>query len=147
MNLELARLPEVFDRDRWGVEVRPIVAWESARWLFAVNPIVDASLAGSGWDDGSTFEPALMAKYKIEGKVAVGFEYYANLGPIVRPSSWSEQEHYLFEAFDFLSIGRFELNAGLGEGFGAGSNDLVLKFIAGYVWDKSARRSDLRGRL
>jgi hypothetical protein len=146
-NVELAVLPAAYDRDRWGFELRPIAAWEDEHWLFALNPIVDVSLAGPGWSDGPSFEPAFMAKYKIAGKVALGIESYASFGPIVGPSPWSEQEHYIFEAFDLLAVEGLELNAGIGEGFGAGSNGLVLKLIVGYGWDEVARRSDLRGRL
>lgn len=43
VNLEVSYLPEAYDRSRWGSEVRPIVAWEDATWLFAFNPIVDRS--------------------------------------------------------------------------------------------------------
>ena len=39
--------------------MRPIVAWEGRRWLFAFNPIVGVPLAGSGFRDGPSFEPAL----------------------------------------------------------------------------------------
>jgi hypothetical protein len=147
VNLEVSVLPEAYDRDRWGTEVRPIIAWENELWHFALNPILDTSLAGPGSRDGPSFEPAVMATIKIDQKVDVGIEYYANIGPVVRPAAWSEQEHYVFEAFDLLSVERFELNAGIGEGFGAGSNSLVLKVIVGYAWEKDGRRSDLRGRL
>jgi hypothetical protein len=135
VNFEVSRLPEVYDRDRWGTEVRPIAAWEDRRWLLAVNPILDASLAGAGAADGLAFEPALMIKIKIEGKAALGIEYYANVGPIAHPLSWNDQEHYLYEAFDLLSVERLELNAGIGEGFTGASNALVLKVIVGYKLD------------
>ncbi len=139
VNLEVSRLPEAYDRDGWGTEVRPIAAWEDQTWLLAVNPIVDASLAGSGAADGPSFEPALMAKVKIDGKAALGIEYYASFGPIAHPSSWSEQEHYLYETFDLLSVDRLEVNAGIGEGLTQGSNDFVLKAIFGYALDPPAQ--------
>jgi len=41
LNVEVSLLPETYDRDRWGSELRPIIAWENADWLFALNPIVD----------------------------------------------------------------------------------------------------------
>jgi hypothetical protein len=135
VNVEVSRLPEIYDRDRWGSEVRPIVAWEDDAWILAFNPIVDASLAGPGADDGPSFEPALMAKVKIRDAVALGVEYYAGFGPIAHPSSWSEQEHYVFESFDLLSIERLELNVAAGEGLTSASNAFVLKAIAGYTWE------------
>jgi hypothetical protein len=142
VNLEVSALPTAFERDVWGAEVRPIIAWENDFWLFAGNPIVDVSLAGPGSTDGPSFEPALMAKYKIRKRVALGFEYYAGFGPIVHPSRWSQQEHYLFEAFDLLSVEGFELNAGIGEGLTHGSNGLVLKMIVGYAWEHLGRKDE-----
>jgi hypothetical protein len=70
--------------------------------------------------------------------VAVGIEYYASFGPIAHFEGWDEQEHYLYEAADLLSIDRLELNAAIGEGLTAASNALVLKMILGYAWDKPA---------
>src|SRR6185369_10236763 len=58
VNLELSLLPEAYDRDRWGTEVRPIAAWEDDLWHLAFNPILDTSLAGAGAEDGPSFEPA-----------------------------------------------------------------------------------------
>ena len=37
VNFELSRLPVAYDPARWGVEVRPIVAWEDDRFLFALK--------------------------------------------------------------------------------------------------------------
>jgi hypothetical protein len=136
VNLEVSLLPQKFEAGRWGTEVRPIAAFEDEHWLFAVNPIIDTALAGPGSADGPSFEPAMMAKIKIEGSVALGLEYYANLGPIASPAPLPSQEHYLFEAFDLLSVERFELNAGIGEGLTAASNSLVVKLIVGYAWDR-----------
>lgn len=48
VNLESARLPQAYDADRWGAEVRPIVGWTAAqgRIALAFNPNLDISLAG-----------------------------------------------------------------------------------------------------
>jgi hypothetical protein len=140
VNFEVSLLPEKFDRDRWGTEVRPIVAWEDELWHFAFNPIVDTSLAGAGWSEGPSFDPAFMAKIKIEGKVAVGIETYSDFGPIANPASWSNQVHYVFEAFDLLSVRNFELNAGIGEGLTAASNALIVKVIVGFGWESPEQK-------
>jgi hypothetical protein len=137
VNLEVSLLPEHYDRSRWGGEIRPIAAWEDERWLFAVNPIVDLSFASPGASDGPSFEPALMAKVKVGGKVAFGVEYYASFGPIAKPDVWSAQEHYVYEAFDLLAVPHFELNAGVGEGLTSGSNGFVAKLILGYTWERA----------
>ncbi|HEY3667300.1 MAG TPA: hypothetical protein VGL19_14935 [Polyangiaceae bacterium] len=135
LNLELSLLPRAYERDRWGGEARPIVAFEDPHWLLALNPILEFSLAGGQASAEPSFAPAVMVKFKLEGLAAFGLEYYADLGPISDPDPIREQEQYLFEAFDLLSLPHFELNAGVGEGLTQASSAIVLKAILGYAWD------------
>jgi hypothetical protein len=135
LNIELSLLPRAFEVGRWGSELRPIVAWEDERVILGFNPIFDTALAGPEFRAGPSFEPAAMAKLKIQPSVALGLEYYGSVGPIADPAPLAEQRHYLFEVFDLLGVERFELNAGVGEGLTSSSNAFVIKAIVGYVWD------------
>jgi hypothetical protein len=137
VNLELSLLPSTYDHDRWGTEIRPIVAWQSEEWLFALNPILDQPLAGSDASQGPSFEPALKVARTV-GPVALGFEYYASFGPLSAPLPWRQQEHYLYEAVDLLSVERFELDAAIGEGLTPESAGIVVKVILGYEFETSA---------
>jgi len=139
-NFELALLPQHYDRNRWGMEVRPIVAYEDKHWLFAFNPIVDLALAGPDYHEGPSFEPAAMAVLKVLKIASIGVEYYGNWGPFSGFAPWREQEHYLFEVFNLLAVAHVELNAGIGEGLTAGSNPLTVKMILGYSWERSESR-------
>jgi hypothetical protein len=144
LNFELGLLPERFDRGRWGVEIRPIVAWENDHWLLALNPIVDLTLTRPELDDGPSFQPAAMALYQWKDLVSIGFEYYANLGPIADLSPWQKQEQYVYEVVNVLSIEHFELNIGFGQGITDASNPFVAKTILGYTWgepDKAIARA------
>ena len=143
LNIEFSLLPRGYDRDRWGNELRPIVAWENERFEFVLNPIVDSSLAGPDANAGPTFQPCLMAVYKVQDTVSFGFEYYTNLGPFSGFLPLREEEHYLYEVFNLLSVKRLELNAGVGEGLTAGSNRLIFKMILGYTWEKDEARAPL----
>jgi len=140
VNVELSLLPEHYDRNRWGMEVRPIAAYEDKNWLFAFNPIVDIALAGPDYHAGPSFEPAALAAVKVFEIASVGVEYYGNGGPFAGFSPWREQEHYLFEVVNLLAASHVELNAGIGEGLTAGSNPLTVKAIVGYSWEKSEPR-------
>jgi hypothetical protein len=133
LNLELSALPERYDAGRWAVEVRPIIAWESSRWLLAANPILGVGL--TDLRSGPDLEPAAMAKIKLAEAYALGLEYYASLGPIARLGRANQLSHYLYETFDLLSVPHFELNFGVGEGLSKASNDLTLKLILGYTWE------------
>jgi hypothetical protein len=138
VNLELSLLPETYDRNRWGIEVRPIAAWENAHWLFAFNPIADTSLAGPDSSRGPFFEPALMAKWKLLERVMFGVEYYGSFGPIASPLPWSAEEQYLYEAVDLIGVAHLELNVAVGEGLTAASNAFVVKTIVGYEFGSDA---------
>ncbi len=132
INVELSVLPAAYDRNRVGGELRPIVAWEEERWVLALNPIVGTPLAGDGLDEGPTFEPALLAMWKVEGTVGLGLEYYADLGPIAHPDALRGQQHYLYEVASLLSVEHLELNVGIGEGLTGASAGFVVKTIIGY---------------
>ena len=134
VNLELARLPAAYDRDRWGAEIRPIATWSSAGGTLyaAVNPIVDLGLAGASRGEAS-FEPAATICYVIVNLLSVGVEYYADLGPIGDWSPARDQQHYLYEVINVLRWKRVELNVGVGEGLTEGSNPFVGKMIVGYL--------------
>jgi len=112
VNFELSRIPS----EGWGGEIRPIVAFENERFLLAANPIVSFPAA---------FEPAAMAKLKL-GAVGLGLEYYATLS--------QPREQYLFEALDLFGVKDVEVNAAVGQGFGAASGQLVFKTILGYAF-------------
>ena len=135
LNIEFSLLPQGYDRDRWGNELRPIVAFENKLFEIVVNPIVDSSLAGPDASAGPAFEPCLSAVYKVHEAVSLGIEYYTNLGPFRSGFlPLREQEHYLYEVFNLLSVKHYELNAGVGEGLTPGSTALIFKVILGYEW-------------
>ncbi len=140
INLELSYLPPAYDRDRWGLEVRPIVAWQDDDWLFAFNPILDQSLAGVDASAGPSFQPALKAARAL-GPIALGFEYYATVGALTAPLPLREESHYLFEVLDVVSLPRVELSAGVGEGLTPASEGLVIKVVLGYSFEPSSGRS------
>jgi hypothetical protein len=134
INLEISRLPDSYDRDRWGAEIRPIATATVGgdRLFFSANPIVDLGLAGPAASVAPSFEPAATALYVVGGLCSLGLEYYANLGPI---GSWlpaNQQEHYLYEVANVLRWRRWEINLGVGEGLTDGSNRLVAKTIVGF---------------
>jgi hypothetical protein len=136
VNVELSLMPDAYDRDRWGTEVRPIVAWEDERWMFAFNPIVSTPLGGTDFRYGPALEPALSLERKFEGAVGVGIEYYASLGPMSNIAGWSSQQHVLYEVINVLSIERLEVNAGIGEGLTKASNPLTFKLILGWSFER-----------
>lgn len=144
LNVEVSVLPNTFDRNVWGMELRPIAAFENDHWMFAINPIVDVALAGPDFAAGPTFEPAVKGAYKWPNRVAIGLEYYGNFGPLSGFLPVSQQEHYIYEVVDVLTMKNVELNLGFGEGLTDGSSRFIVKMILGYTWEHVLRRPTAR---
>ncbi|HEY3820229.1 MAG TPA: hypothetical protein VGL81_23855 [Polyangiaceae bacterium] len=133
VNLEVSYLPPTYDHDRWGSEIRPIVTYFDDAWLFVVNPILDQAFAGADASQGPSFQPALKVARTV-GPVALGFEYYATLGPLTAILPWRDEQHQVFEVIDLISVDRLEVNFGVGEGLTASSAGVVVKAIVGYTF-------------
>jgi hypothetical protein len=137
VNFEISYLPPTYDHDRWGSEIRPILAWHDLNWLFVLNPILDQAFAGSDASPGPSLQPAAKVARTV-GPLALGFEYYATLGALSAILPWREEQQQVFEVVDLVSIARLELNLGVGEGLTSASGGVVVKAIVGYEFDSVA---------
>ena len=132
INFEFAFIPQAFDSDRYGGEIRPIIGWEDKYFHVAANPNIEFSVAGQGLRTGPGFNPAISAVGKIPDIVSLGVEYYASIGPFTQPTPIKSAEHYLFGVANILAFAGWELNFGVGAGLTPGSNDLIVKAIFGH---------------
>ena len=145
LNMEVSLLPRDFDVNVWGMELRPIIAFENKWCMLAVNPIIDVSGRppfGQPTPKDPTFEPAIMAVYKWDARVSLGLEYYASFGPLSGFVPVAQQEHYLYEVVNVLAIKNVEVNIGFGEGLTSASNRFVAKMILGYAWEHVTHRAN-----
>lgn len=133
LNLEIAFIPQRFDADGVGGELRPIVAWEDTYVHLAFNPNVEFALAGAGLREGPELTPAFAAYVRVPGAVELGVEYYASMGPIADLPDFSQQEHYVFAAGNVLAFAGWEVNFGVGVGLTPASNDVIAKVILGHA--------------
>lgn len=130
INFELSNSSPKFSQTRYGLEIRPILGFRHDGYEFIVNPIVDIGLGRNGEAD---FAPAVRWAKKISDDVALGFEYYADLGEIGHFSALRDQQHTLFAVTDF-KLGDFSVNFGLGYGLTPASDKFVVKTIIGYTF-------------
>jgi hypothetical protein len=85
---------------------------------------------GFGQNGDSIFAPCARFARNLGENLAVGLEYYTDLGRLRNFSTFNEQQHNLYAVVDF-KIGRFDVNAGLGYGLTPGSDRLMAKMIIG----------------
>ena len=104
VNVEVSRLPDRYERDVWGGEIRPIATWSSAggAWYVSVNPIVDLELRAPGGALVRTGDDNLLRVRRDSCRPASSTTRASG-----RSAGWlppDEQEHYLFEVINVLAV-------------------------------------------
>jgi hypothetical protein len=144
LNVEVSWIPERFEADRFGGELRPIFNWDARYFQVAANPNIEFALAGEGLHEGPEFSPGVAFYVKIPDIASFGVEYYGSLGPIAHPHALRAQEHYLFGVGNLLAAAGWEVNVGVGAGLTPSSNDVVVKAILGHeigrLWGREVKR-------
>jgi hypothetical protein len=77
-----------FSDAQWNLEIRPIVGWRKGDYVI-INPIVDM---GFGQNGDSIFAPCARFARNLGENLAVGLEYYTDLGPLRNFSTFNEQQ-------------------------------------------------------
>jgi len=143
VNFEFSNSQPKFAQTRFGIEIRPIVGVRNGDWEFIVNPIVDIGIGRLGEAD---FAPAARLARKLGPDLAIGLEYYADLGQIGNFLKLADQQHTLFAVTDF-KLGVFGVNFGVGYGLTSASDRFVVKTIVGYAFPVPGGKPDVSERV
>ena len=126
-NFELSYNARHWQEARYALEIRPILGWRFGPVDLLLNPIIDFPFHGG--PGALTFAPADRITYNLSQTWALAVEHYAdycdsfaNLAPL------SRQYHALFGVIDYTSD-PLNLEFGIGHGFTAVSESLILKLI------------------
>ena len=128
VNFEYAWISPVLEQATRQAEIRPIVGWRDEQWLIALNPILDFALAGAEQSRRPDFNPALKIARSVAQGVALGAEYYANLGKLNHFLPRASQSHTLYVALD-VDRKPWVLNFGIGRGLTAFTDRWTVKAI------------------
>ena len=128
-----------YSEDTWSIEVRPIIDKQFDKLYLSFNPTFGIGLQGSS-DHTPSFEPNLKASYSLN-KLALGLEYYGNLGQLDLIPRISQENHALFAVADLDVDPRWELNFGPGWGLTKAADAFVFKVIVGrrITWKKTRK--------
>jgi hypothetical protein len=107
-------------------EVRPIVGLHLHPVDIIFNPIVDTDYTGGF--GGLEFVPATRVAYNLNDKWAVAAEEYADLGPLRKLDSFSNQFHEVWAVLDH-STKIVNIEAGVGVGVTHGADRLTFKLM------------------
>ena len=121
-----------FTTNPWNYELRPIVDKQLGRWYLGFNPVLEKSLHGEDARRGWLFSPNVKVSATTVSKVALGFEYYGNLGPLTGFDPFKNQEQQIIPTVDLNFGPKWEFNFGVGVGITGSTEHVVAKLILGY---------------
>lgn len=123
INWEVSFVQQRFEQARRTTEIRPILGYRGEAWLFSLNPIITADLAGE--DRGVLmFAPAAKLSRRLSHGTALGVEYYAALGRLSHFAPRAEQSHTLYAVLDTERV-----NFGIGRGLSGAADRWTVKAI------------------
>jgi len=128
-NLELGKVSHRLDLNPYNGELKLIGGWRKGRWIVGVNGNFDFVVSGPQHDPVSA-ELATKLAYKVTPDLALGVESYNGAGALRSIGHFGSSEQTTFAVAD-THIGRFEINAGLGKGYGTNTDATILKFTIG----------------
>lgn len=131
LSTEIGYQRAVYSPDTWTWEIRPIIDKVIGRWYFAFNPALERTLHGPDVNQGFGFAPGAKIGYDFTGVVSVGFEYYADYGPLGDFAPTRDRQQQLFIVTDLSVSPVWEINVGVGIGMTSATDHLIAKCILG----------------
>jgi hypothetical protein len=125
VNFEFSYNSRHWEDTRFSSEIRPIIGTRFGPVDLIFNPIIDNNYTGIGSLD---FAPALRLAYNFSPAWAMALEHYADYGQFRDLAGLKNQQQTLFAVVDY-SGEPVDVEAGIGHGFTAASDALVLKLI------------------
>jgi hypothetical protein len=125
VNFELSYNARHWATTHIDAEIRPIVGTRFGPVDLIFNPIIDIPFTGIGALD---FAPAERIAYNFHEHWAVALEHYADYGAVRHFETVDRQEQALFAVVDY-SGEPVDVEFGIGHGFTAASDSLVLKLM------------------
>lgn len=130
LNVEIARSPRRVSPAHWSAELRGILGLRRGDWLLAVNPILGLPLVRSVGDNTVDFDVSTKIAKAVGGGLALGFEHYAEFGPVRKPAFGPDAGQATFAVFDYEGKD-WGVNFGIGHGWTGASDRRVVKMILG----------------
>jgi len=129
LNFEIGRVRHDVDRNPWNAELKGIAGVRKGPWTLAANINVDWVVQGP--DHGAPdLQLATKLGYALDKETSIGVESYDALGTTRRFSSFDRGDHQIFVVMD-RGFGRWDLNLGIGRGYGAPEDRWIIKAVVG----------------
>jgi hypothetical protein len=130
LNFEIGRVRHQLDRNPWNAELKGILGTRKGPWTLAANLNVDFVVSGPAQGASPDLQLALKVAHDVGKDLQVGVESYNGLGTTHRLGHLSQQDHQTYLVVD-KGFGRWDLNFGVGYGYGRPEDEWIVKAIVG----------------
>ncbi len=132
-NFEIGDVDRQIDINPWNAELKGILGWRRGRWEVAFNTNIDWAVAGPQRGSPSV-QLATKIDYKVTDKLALGLESYDGAGDFDHFGRFASAGHAIYGTVD-ASMGKWDLNLGVGYGYSGEPDQWTLKLIVGVPID------------
>lgn len=130
LNFEIGKVRHSLDQNPWNAELKGIVGTRKGPWTLAANLNVDWVVSGPDAGSPPDLQLALKAAYSLDKETAIGFESYNGLGTTRAFGRLNRNDNQTFLVLD-RGFGRWDLNFGVGYGYGAPEDRWIVKAVIG----------------
>jgi hypothetical protein len=128
-NLEVGYVNDTLDENPWNGELKGILGWRSGPWTLAGNANFGFKVSGDV-DAPADFGIATKVSYAVSDTLALGIENYNSFGPLEHPTAFDRNDQEVYAVFD-KTFGGWDLNFGVGWGYGEPEDNFIVKAIIG----------------
>ena len=133
LNLEVGRVSHGLDINPWNAELKGIWGVRRGPWTLAFNLNLDWVVSGPQPSPASLdFDTKL--SYRLAKDFGLGIESYNGLGTFKRFGRFGENDQAIYGVVD-TGLGKWDLNLGVGHGYGSSRDSWTLKAIIGVPID------------
>jgi hypothetical protein len=128
-NFEIGRVSHRLDVNPWNAELKAILGTRQGRWTIAGNANFDFVVSGPDKTPVAV-DVDLKLSYALAPHLAVGLETYDGIGDFRHFGTFLTNEQSTFATID-TTIGGWDLNVGVGRGYGGNEDKWIVKAIVG----------------
>lgn len=129
LNLEVGKVRKDLDINPWNAELKGILGVRKGPWTFAGNLNLGFVVSGPQKGDPDIGVATKLA-YALNDTTSIGIENYNDLGTTKEFGPAPKYDQKVFLVMD-KGFGRWDLNVGVGYGYGAFEDRWILKAIVG----------------
>ena len=130
LNFEIGRVRHDLDNNPWNAELKGILGTRKGPWTLAANLNLDWVVQGPDQRAPATLQAAFKVGYALDKETSIGVETYNGIGNTHALTPVSRQDNQTFAVID-RGFGKWDLNFGVGYGYGRPEDRWIVKAVVG----------------